>query len=102
MLSPLDAVETRLFRRGVTDQEVRQAVELIREHILSPRAAGADEQAWWQSFGLIFEDLTRAFTPAQLAAFEIAVDTLLVHAGMSTWTVARQHADWRAPHPRAA
>jgi hypothetical protein len=85
----LDAVETRLFRRGVTDQEVRQAVELVREHILSPWSPGEPEHAWWSAFALIFDDLTRNFTPAQLAAFEIAVDTLLVHAGMSTWTVER-------------
>ncbi|KRG45992.1 hypothetical protein ARC20_06185 [Stenotrophomonas panacihumi] len=89
MLSPLDEVETRLFRRGVSDQEVRQAVELVREHIRSPASVGMDEADWWHSFGLIFDDLTRNFAPAQLAAFEIAVDTLLVHAGMSTWTVMR-------------
>jgi len=100
MFSPLDAVETRLFRRGVTDSEVRQAVELVREHILSPKSAGVSDHDWWLEFELIFDDLTRTFTPAQLAAFEIAVDTLLVDAGMSTWTVAR--AGLRSPFRRNA
>lgn len=102
MLSPLEAVETRLFRRGVTDQEVRQAVELVREHILAPASAGADEYTWWHEFALIYDDLTRNFAPAQLAAFEIAVDTLLVHAGMTTWTVARTQLAVAQRRPEAA
>ncbi|HEY0335242.1 MAG TPA: hypothetical protein VGC74_16325 [Stenotrophomonas sp.] len=100
-----DPIETRLFRRGVSDHEVRDAVELVREYILSPRGQHYDEHQWWSDFALFFEDLTRAFSPAQLTAFEIAADTLLVHAGLQTWTVARMQLTTQAyggSRPKAA
>lgn len=84
-----DSIEVRLFRRGVSDDEVRQAMELVREFISSSATFSRDEADWWHEFGTFFDDLTRTFSPAQLAAFEIGTDTLLVHAGMSSWTVER-------------
>ena len=84
-----DPIEIRLFRRGVSDDEVRQAMELVREFISSSATFSRDEADWWHEFGVFFDDLTRTFSPAQLAAFEIGTDTLLVHAGMTSWTIER-------------
>ncbi|GEM_PF-2625511 len=82
-------IEDRIFRRGVSDQDVRTAVELIREYVSNRLDSEADEHAWWMAFGEIFEDLSRNFTPAQLAAFEIATDTILVGYGCPSWTRSR-------------
>lgn len=99
----LDPLETRLFRTGVSDHEVRTAVELVREYIHSSTWHVADEARWWADFAVFFDDLTRNFSPAQIMAFEIATDTLLVHAGLPTWTVARHHPPHRSSRaPRAA
>lgn len=84
-----DNIETRLFRRGVSDPELREAVELVREYLGMGDPPATDDASWWADFSVFFDDLTRSFSPAQLDAFGIATDTLLVHAGRMTWTRAR-------------
>ncbi|MET0288307.1 MAG: hypothetical protein ABW178_01620 [Pseudoxanthomonas sp.] len=82
-------IEDRLFRRGVSDQEVRQATELVREYIEAHRADLFDVPAW-AAFGDFYEELTRNLSVQQIAAFEIAVDTLLVGVGALRWSAAQE------------
>lgn len=83
--SALD-VEARIFRRGVSDQEVRQAIRLIREYVVTQLRSNADEIAWWSAFAEVYDDLSRNFTPQQAVALEIATNTVLVSLGCSSWS----------------
>lgn len=83
-------VETRIFRRGVSDQEVHQAVELIREYVATQlRSDSGNAREKWMAFAEVYDDLTRNFTPQQTAAFEIAADTILVAFGCPRWSLVR-------------
>lgn len=97
---PVDAAapfsETRLFGRGVSDPQVRAAVEQVRHWLLDPHMALLDEPGFWAAFGDLVEAWERRLDAAQAIAFEIAVDTLLTGAGLPTWTVARQVAQRQA------
>jgi C-terminal processing protease CtpA/Prc len=83
-------VETRIFRRGVSDQEVRQAIELVREYVATQRNNDGSEVQWWSAFAEVYDDLSRNFTPQQTVAFQIATDTILVGFGCPSWSVARK------------
>ncbi|WDS34951.1 hypothetical protein [Pseudoxanthomonas sp.] len=82
-------VEVRIFRRGVSDQEVRQAIDLILEYVATQQYSQGDGIDWWGAFSEVYDDLSRNFTPQQTAAFEIATDTILVGFGCPGWTSAR-------------
>lgn len=83
-------VETRIFRRGVSDQEVHQAVELIREYVSTQVRNSGSGCDWWTAFAEVYDDLSRNFTPQQTAAFEIATDTILVGFGCPRWSMVRE------------
>ncbi len=83
-------VEIRIFRRGVSDQEVRQAIDLVREYVMTQRYNDGSEIDWWSAFSEVYDDLSRNFTPQQTVAFEIATDTILVSFGCPSWSFARQ------------
>lgn len=83
-------VEIRIFRRGVSDQEVRQAIDLVREYVMTQRYNDGSEIEWWGAFSEVYDDLSRNFTPQQTVAFEIATDTILVSLGCPRWSAARQ------------
>lgn len=83
-------VEIRIFRRGVSDQEVRQAISLIREYVMTQMYNAGSEIQWWSAFSEVYDDLSRNFTPQQTVAFEIATDTILVSFGCPSWSVARE------------
>jgi hypothetical protein len=79
-------IEDRLFRRGVSDQELRQAIELVREYIEGHRLALQAAGDGWREFGDFYEELTRNLSLPQVAAFEIAIETLMVDAGVPRWS----------------
>ncbi|MEE7547169.1 hypothetical protein HF319_09120 [Xanthomonas sp. Kuri4-1] len=87
--APTGAIEDRIFRRGVTDEEVRTAMVLVNEYVGARVYSSKSDLDWWSEFKEFYDDLTRNFTPAQTAAFEIATDTILVGFGLSTWTIAQ-------------
>jgi|GEM_PF-6375838 len=93
-------VEIRIFRRGVSDQEVRQAIELVREYVATQMHNNGSEIDWWTAFSEVYDDLSRNFTPQQTVAFEIATDTILVDFGCPSWSIARE--GLRVAHRAAA
>lgn len=83
-------VEDRIFRRGVSDQEVRQAIDLIAEYVATQYDQDPGGLDWWRAFGEVYEDLSRNFTLAQSEALEIATDTIFVGFGCPRWSDARE------------
>lgn len=85
----IKSIEDRIFRRGVSDQDVQRAIELTKEFLEDHLLDTASDLEWWERFEVFFTELTRAMTEQQLVAVEIATDTLLIHSGSQPWSLAR-------------
>ncbi|RXQ99877.1 hypothetical protein [Pseudoxanthomonas composti] len=83
------SIEDRLFRRGVTDGEVRQAMDLVREYLEDNVDQSGSDYEWWVRFEEFFTELCRPLSIPQLDAMEIAADSMLVHLGLPPWSMAR-------------
>lgn len=94
-------IEERIFRRGVSDQEVRQAIDLVAEYVATHTEQAPEGQDWWSAFAEVYEDLTRNFSVAQTEAFEIATDTILVGCGRPRWSCMRGGAGARRALPQS-
>lgn len=88
-MSSLNMVEDRLFRRGVSDAEVQQALGLLQGYVTEHLMDTSSDREWWEHFEDFFNELTRSLSPRQLIAMEVAADTLLIHSGIQPWSLAR-------------
>lgn len=86
-----------LFRRGVTDRAVRCMQAYIHQRI----ADTGSERQWWQAFSTYFNRQADPLSASQAIALEIATDSLLTHAGLQSWSIARQALTRPAPESDA-
>lgn len=81
--------ERGVLARGVSDRLVQSAIEKVRAYLSEHLFDTSSDLEWWGQFERFFTASCSDLSERQRVALEIATDTMLVHAGVQSWSLAR-------------
>lgn len=89
----LKVAESKILSRGVSDPKVQAAIDKVRAYLAQHLFDTSSDLQWWSGFEGEFSDISEGLSVSQKVALEIATDTMLVHAGVQSWSLARAWLD---------
>ncbi|RXQ99903.1 hypothetical protein [Pseudoxanthomonas composti] len=81
--------ERRVLTRGVSDPQVQDVIDKVRAYLDRHLFDTNGDLAWWSEFERFLEGALAGLGEHQRVAVEIATDTMLVHSGVQSWSLAR-------------
>jgi hypothetical protein len=94
--------QREVLARGVSDQQVQAVMDRVRAYLDQRLFDTNGDLEWWSQFERFFVSSTAGLSERQRVAIEIATDTMLVHAGVQSWSLARAWLEVARQQPKPA